>query len=69
MELVRKIIKNAPLAVGAAKVAVNLGSEMPIDEGTEYQLKENLLLFYTDDLKEGIRAFFYEKRQPKFQGK
>ncbi|MGC9191616.1 MAG: enoyl-CoA hydratase/isomerase family protein [Conexivisphaera sp.] len=69
MELVRKITKNAPLAVGSAKVAVNLGGEMPIDEGTEYQLKENLLLFYTNDLKEGIRAFFYEKRQPKFQGK
>ena len=69
MELVRKITKNAPLAVGAAKLSVNMGSEMPIDEGTEYQLKENLLMFYTEDLKEGIRAFFYEKRKPKFKGK
>ncbi len=69
MELVGKITRNAPLAVGATKLCVNMGSEMPIDEGTEYQLKENLLMFYTEDLKEGIRAFFYEKRKPSFKGR
>ncbi|MEM4236732.1 MAG: crotonase, partial [Candidatus Caldarchaeum sp.] len=64
-----KINKNAPLAVGATKACVNLGGEMPIDEGMEYQLKESILMFYTEDLKEGIRARFYEKREPRFTGK
>ncbi|HID04829.1 MAG TPA: enoyl-CoA hydratase/isomerase family protein [Candidatus Caldiarchaeum subterraneum] len=68
LNLVRKITKNAPLAVGATKACVNLGGEMPIDEGMEYQLKESVLMFYTNDLKEGIKARFYEKREPQFRG-
>ncbi len=69
MALARKIVKNAPLAVGATKACVNLGGEMPVDEGMEYQLKESILMFHTQDLKEGIRARFYEKRDPKFTGR
>lgn len=69
LALARKINKNAPLAVGATKACVNLGGEMPIDEGMEYQLKESILMFYTEDLKEGIKARFYEKREPVFRGK
>jgi enoyl-CoA hydratase len=69
MTLARKIVKNAPLAVGATKACVNLGGEMPLDEGMEYQLMESILMFHTEDLKEGIRARFYEKREPRFSGK
>ncbi len=68
LNLARKIVKNAPLAVGATKACVNLGGEMPIDEGMEYQLKESILMFHTKDLKEGIKARFYEKREPAFKG-
>lgn len=63
-----KIAKKAPLAIGAAKACVNFGSEMPIDEGMEYQLRESIAMFGTKDLKEGITAFFKEKREPKFVG-
>jgi enoyl-CoA hydratase len=63
-----KIAKKAPLAIGAAKACVNFGSEMPLDEGTEYQLRESIAMFHTKDLKEGITAFFKEKREPKFVG-
>ncbi|MEM3032182.1 MAG: enoyl-CoA hydratase/isomerase family protein [Nitrososphaerota archaeon] len=68
MSLARRIVKNAPLAVGATKACVNFGGEMPLDEGMEYQLKESILMFYTEDLKEGIKARFYEKREPRFSG-
>jgi enoyl-CoA hydratase len=63
-----KIAKRAPLAIGAAKACVNFGSEMPIDEGMEYQLRESIAMFHTKDLKEGITAFFKEKREPRFTG-
>jgi len=68
MNLAGKISRNAPLAVGAAKICVNVGSELDLDQGMEYQLLENVSMFRTEDLKEGIRAF-QEKREPRFQGK
>lgn len=68
MALAGKISKNAPVAVGAAKMCVNVGSELDINQGMEYQLLENISTFRTEDLKEGIRAF-QEKREPRFQGK
>ena len=66
--LAGKIAKRAPLAIGAAKACVNFGSEMDIDDGMEYQLRESIELFHSKDLKEGITAFFKEKREPKFTG-
>jgi enoyl-CoA hydratase len=69
LALARRIAKNAPLAVGAAKACVNAGSEMPIDAGIEFQLRESMAMFYTEDLKEGIRARLIEKREPVFKGK
>lgn len=63
-----KIAKRAPLAIGASKACVNFGSEMPLDEGMEYQLRESIAMFGTKDLKEGITAFFKEKREPHFTG-
>jgi enoyl-CoA hydratase len=68
LSIAAKIAKRAPLAIGAAKACVNFGSEMPIDEGMEYQLRESIAMFGTKDLKEGITAFFKEKREPKFTG-
>jgi len=63
-----KIAKRAPLAIGASKACVNYGSEMSIEDGMEYQLRESIEMFQTKDLKEGITAFFKEKREPKFTG-
>lgn len=68
LTIATKIAKKAPLAIGAAKACVNFGSEMPLDEGMEYQLRESIAMFHTKDLKEGITAFFKEKREPKFVG-
>jgi enoyl-CoA hydratase len=68
LALAQKIAKKAPLAIGAAKACVNFGSEMPLDDGMEYQLRESIAMFHTKDLREGITAFFKEKREPKFVG-
>ena len=68
LALATKISKKAPLAIGAAKACVNFGSEMPLDDGMEYQLRESIAMFHTKDLKEGITAFFKEKREPRFTG-
>ncbi|AKA48241.1 hypothetical protein IX51_02985 [uncultured archaeon] len=67
-EISSALSEKAPLAMGAIKSVVNNGAEMSIDEGMEYQLKENSSLFYTDDLKEGIKAFL-EKRKANYSGK
>jgi enoyl-CoA hydratase len=66
--LAMRISKKAPLALGAAKSCVNFGSEMPLDDAMEYQLRESIELFHSKDLKEGITAFFKEKREPVFTG-
>jgi enoyl-CoA hydratase/carnithine racemase len=68
MEFARKIAKRSPLALAAAKAAINIGAEMDRDRGIEYALAEFLLLFASKDQKEGMRAFL-EKREAVFTGK
>lgn len=67
-EFARKAAKRSPLALSAAKAAVNIGAEMDRDRGIEYALAEFLLLFASKDQKEGMRAFI-EKREPNFTGR
>lgn len=67
-EFAQKLAQKSPLALAAAKAAVNAGAELDRDRGVEYVLNEFLLLFATQDQKEGMRAFL-EKRPPVFQGK
>lgn len=63
----QKLANAAPLALSAAKAAVNIGAEMDRDRGIEYVLREFLLLFASKDQKEGMKAFV-EKRKPVFKG-
>jgi enoyl-CoA hydratase/carnithine racemase len=67
LELAEKIAARSPMALAAAKAAVNIGAEMDRDRGIEYALNEFLLLFASKDQKEGMKAFL-EKRQPEFFG-
>lgn len=67
LELAQKLASRSPLALAAAKAAVNIGAEMDRDRGIEYALKEFLLLFASKDQKEGMQAFL-EKREPVFKG-
>jgi enoyl-CoA hydratase/carnithine racemase len=66
-ELAETLAARSPLALAAAKRAVNIGSEMPLPQGMAYALAEFALLFASDDQKEGMSAFL-EKRPARFTG-
>jgi enoyl-CoA hydratase/carnithine racemase len=68
LDTARKLAKKSPMALAAAKAAINIGAEMDRDRGIEYALAEFLLLFASKDQKEGMKAFL-EKREPVFTGK
>jgi enoyl-CoA hydratase len=67
MGLAQRIAKNAPLAVAAAKRAVNLGVELNLSEALRLEARLLGELFRSDDVKEGVAAFV-EKRSADFKG-
>ena len=66
LELAETIMKNAPLALKYAKIAVDEGIETDIDSAIEIENKFFRKTFDTEDQKEGMRAFI-EKRPPVFR--
>ena len=64
----RKIAGNAPLAVQAAKELAIRSSDMDLATGLRMETVTNRLLWSTEDLQEGARAF-NEKRPPNFKGR
>ena len=62
-----KIAEKSPIALMAAKYAIELGSEGSIWSGLEIESALFGLLFTTKDAMEGVRAFI-EKRKPQFKG-
>lgn len=68
MNMMKAILKNASLAIGFAKVAINRGLEMDIDNGLELEKDIAALSFATDDKDEGMKAFI-EKRPAIFKNK
>ncbi len=67
-KLANTIASRAPVAVAKAKLAMNKGFEVHIDEGLRQESELFGELFNTQDQKEGIGAFI-EKRQPQFAGR
>lgn len=57
---------NAPLAARLAKEEVLMSFEKPLDESLS--LERKLLLFQSEDRREGVQAFV-EKRPPRFTGR
>lgn len=66
--MARKILKNAPYAVALCKAAVNLGLDVSLDAGQEYEATLFGVTCSTEDKKEGMSAFV-EKRKANFTGK
>ena len=62
-----KIADKSPLAVMAAKEAVNRSYETTLTEGVRYERRLFNALFATEDQKEGMDAFV-EKRTAQFKG-
>jgi len=67
MKLARTLCDRPPLSLAAVKMAVNVGGEMDLYKGIDFALEEFLLLFASEDQKEGMRAFI-EKRKPVWKG-
>ena len=67
-ELAEVIASRPPIAVRLARQAVRHGVENTFREGMELERRNFILLFDTEDQKEGMRAFL-EKREARFQGK
>ena len=67
-ELANQIAANAPLAVKAAKLAINEEYDMDADDAIVNESGLFGRCFSTEDQKEGMKAFL-EKRKPNFTGK
>jgi enoyl-CoA hydratase/3-hydroxyacyl-CoA dehydrogenase len=61
------LAEKPPLALAAAKKAINAAT-YPIGPGSEIEATSFAALFGSEDVREGLGAFF-EKRKPKFKGK
>jgi enoyl-CoA hydratase/carnithine racemase len=68
VELASQITANAPLAVAAAKRAVDLGLDLNLDAGLVLEHQQYEVVLKSEDRLEGLRAFL-EKRAPRYQGR
>ena len=67
-KLAKTVAAQAPVAAQLAKEAVLAAFETSLEEGLEIERKNFFLLFATEDMREGMRAFI-EKRPANFQGR
>ncbi len=67
VDLAQQIARNAPLALGAAKHAIDRGFGLPLSEGLTLEQEMYARTLGSSDRREGLRAFA-EKRQPVFKG-
>jgi enoyl-CoA hydratase/carnithine racemase len=68
LELARTIAANGPIAVRAAKAAIDQGTEHPLGEGLEVEARCYERVLATEDRLEALAAFA-EKRRPEYQGR
>ncbi|MFQ5790043.1 MAG: enoyl-CoA hydratase/isomerase family protein [Acidobacteriota bacterium] len=66
--LLQKVLRNGPLAVRNALIAVDRGLDGSSEEGLALEASLFGVLCGTEDLREGMRAFL-EKRPAEFKGK
>ncbi len=68
LALAAEVASMPPLAVRAAKEAVNRAYELSLEAGLEFERRNFFLLFASDDQQEGMAAFI-EKRKPTWRGR
>ncbi|MDE2059865.1 MAG: enoyl-CoA hydratase/isomerase family protein [candidate division NC10 bacterium] len=67
-KLADKLVMKGPLAVRAAKEAIEDGYDMALERALAHEAQLFALCFATEDKAEGVSAFL-EKRPPTFKGK
>lgn len=65
--LAEQIAEGGPIALGAAKAAIQEGMELPLDEALELEYQKYQVTIPTEDRLEGLKAF-REKRKPVYRG-
>ncbi|OQP71764.1 enoyl-CoA hydratase [Xanthomonas phaseoli pv. syngonii LMG 9055] len=68
LALAQRLATSAPLALRGILDAVVFGGECAIEEGLQLETAQFALLFATDDMREGTRAFL-EKRPAQFRNR
>lgn len=68
VKLAKEVAARGPIALRLAKQAVLASFETTLEEGLEMERKNFFLLFATEDMREGMRAFI-EKRKADFKGR
>jgi enoyl-CoA hydratase/carnithine racemase len=68
LDLAARIAAMPPLAVRAAKAAVNASQELPLADGLRFERARFEELFGTEDQREGMAAFM-DKRAPAWKGR
>lgn len=66
--LAQQLASAAPLALRGVLDCIHFGGESAISEGLEYEAAQFGLVFSTDDMQEGTRAFL-ERRSPVFRNR
>jgi|Deesub1362B_J571_1020462.scaffolds.fasta_scaffold08055_2 enoyl-CoA hydratase/carnithine racemase len=67
-DLAEQIAQNGPVAVRAAKAAIRRGWNLDIRQALEVEKEEYRRTIFTEDRREGLRAFL-EKRKPNYTGR
>jgi len=65
--LAQKIAQGPSLPIRAVKKALFASEAKELAQALDYEVREQIRCFMSEDCSEGIRAFF-DKRPPKFQG-
>ncbi len=68
LSLARTICENAPIAVSAAKHAIDEGAHLELDEALSVEQQQYAKTLGTEDRLEGLQAFA-EKRPPVYRGR
>ena len=68
LELAARVAAMPPVAVRAAKEAVNRAFELSLQAGLEFERRSFFLLFASEDQSEGMAAFI-DKRPPTWSGR
>ncbi|MCW0377274.1 enoyl-CoA hydratase [Xanthomonas sontii] len=68
LQLAQQLADAAPLALRGILDAIQIGGESAIEQGLEYETAQFGLLFSSEDMREGTRAFL-ERRPPQFRNR
>jgi enoyl-CoA hydratase len=67
-EWAAKLAAKSPVMMKLGKDAIYRSMDMPFDEALDYLRSQLTVAFSTDDVQEGVKAFF-EKREPQWTGR